>query len=238
MKIRLTGLVAMALASFVGSGNAASIPGQGTWETTLQARDLDGSVANGPEAFYDSALHITWLRLGTTNTISWATAKDWAEQNRFGLGGWRLPTTIDKGLPGCDWALTGGTDCGYNPDSSVSTGSEMAHLFFETLGNKSMYVPGTINFQSGFGPSNTGGFQNLRPDGYWSGSVYETASNQAWSFSVDRGVQGPSSFNLSMSALAVRDGDVISSVPESQTYALLLVGLGLIAGVAHRRNHQ
>ena len=38
---------------------AAGVSGQGTWETTLQARDInhDGTV----DAYYDSELHITWL---------------------------------------------------------------------------------------------------------------------------------------------------------------------------------
>ena len=39
---------------------AAPIIGQGTWETTLQARDLDGDLTT-TEAFYDTTLNITWL---------------------------------------------------------------------------------------------------------------------------------------------------------------------------------
>lgn len=45
-----------------GAAQALGVPGQGTWETTLQPRDLDGNAANGPEAFYDTVLDITWLR--------------------------------------------------------------------------------------------------------------------------------------------------------------------------------
>lgn len=37
---------------------AAPIPGQGTWETTLQGRDLDGNFGSF-EAYYDTVLDIT-----------------------------------------------------------------------------------------------------------------------------------------------------------------------------------
>lgn len=38
--------------------HADVIEGQGTWKTTLQARDLDGNPAT-IEAYYDTALDIT-----------------------------------------------------------------------------------------------------------------------------------------------------------------------------------
>lgn len=51
----------LALAFTLGSAAAEVIPGQGTWQQTLAARDLDGNLANGPEAWYDRTLGITWL---------------------------------------------------------------------------------------------------------------------------------------------------------------------------------
>lgn len=42
------------------SVHSVGIPGQGTWETTLQARDFDGNM-NTVEAYYDTVLNITWL---------------------------------------------------------------------------------------------------------------------------------------------------------------------------------
>lgn len=52
---------AAALACFCTGACADVIPGQGTWEQTLSARDLDGNPANGPEAWFDRTLGITWL---------------------------------------------------------------------------------------------------------------------------------------------------------------------------------
>ena len=41
--------------------HAVGIAGQGTWQQTLLGRDLDGNLGNGPEAWYDTTLNITWL---------------------------------------------------------------------------------------------------------------------------------------------------------------------------------
>lgn len=54
-------LMAFAIGTFgFSSLFAAPISGQGTWESTLQARDLDGNKST-VEAYYDTALGITWL---------------------------------------------------------------------------------------------------------------------------------------------------------------------------------
>jgi len=218
--------------TMMGAAHAAIEPDQGTWGLTLQARDIDkdGKV----DAYYDTALKITWLRAGSISTMNWSTADAWAKQDRFGLSGWRLPTTVDKGSDGCTWSETGGTDCGYNPDSSVATGSEMAHLFFVTLGNKSIYVPGTTDVQAGSGLSNTGHFKNLQSNGYWSGTGYAQYPNSAWRFGTDVGLQSLYYKPYGAYALAVRPGDVAAAVPEPETYALMLLGLGVVL-VARRR---
>jgi hypothetical protein len=46
---------------------AAPVPGQGPWETKLQARDIGGNpvaldAAGAVFFYYDTALNITWLR--------------------------------------------------------------------------------------------------------------------------------------------------------------------------------
>ena len=64
------------LASLGGLGaHAAPVSGMGTWESTLQGRDLDGNAGNGFEAYYDTALDLTWLADGnhalTSVTTLW-----------------------------------------------------------------------------------------------------------------------------------------------------------------------
>ncbi len=94
-----------------------------------------------------------------------------------------MPTTHVTTTNGsCDWSVKGGTSCGYNPLSDKDNGSEMAHLFFQSLGNKSYYVPGTTTVQAGWGLSNTGHFKNLQSFDYWSGTEYAPNSLSAWAF--------------------------------------------------------
>jgi hypothetical protein len=58
---RLLGAVCAAAFSVISMpSNAALVYGQGTWETTLQARDMDGNTST-IEAYYDTVLDITWL---------------------------------------------------------------------------------------------------------------------------------------------------------------------------------
>jgi len=219
----------------VGATQAAGVPGQGTWQTTLQARDIDKDGTT--DAFYDTALNITWLRAGSTEFMDWSTADAWAKLDRFGLSGWRLPTTHVTTADGsCDYSSTGGTSCGYNPLSDKASGSEMAHLFFQSLGNKSFYAPGTNDVQADWGLTNTGDFQNLQSN-YWSGTEYAPNSYFAWHFSTF-GIQHYANKPSSLWALAVRPGDVAAAVPEPQTYAMFLAGLGLMGFVARRFRKQ
>lgn len=56
------------------SVHAAAVTGQGTWETTLQARDLDGNGVT--DAFYDTSLDITWARQVSPVNGQWLFASN------------------------------------------------------------------------------------------------------------------------------------------------------------------
>jgi hypothetical protein len=206
----------------------AQIPGQGTWETTLLPRDIDGDAVT--DAFYDTALDITWLRDAGAGAGDRSAARAWANALVVGgVGGWRLPKTVDTGAPGCDWSFAGGTDCGYNVDPASS---EMAHLYYVTLGNLSFCPPGDATCaggpQAGGGLTNIGGFQNFNGTYYYSGTEYALYPNEAWVFSFYYGgVQTVLGDHLYWSAMAVRPGDV-AAVPEPQAYAMLLLGLAAL----------
>lgn len=143
--------LALAAACAGGSAQAAPVAGQGTWQSTLAARDIngDGTV----DAFHDETLNVTWLAdanaavgsafdtaLPGSGLMNWASARAWAAQlNVYGVTGWRLPTMLDTGAPGCDFSYSG-TDCGFGVQDisadSQTVYSELAHLYFVTLGNR------------------------------------------------------------------------------------------------------
>ena len=97
-------------------------------------------VDRGGGLIYDTDLNVTWLKnakaaFGSTydsadgstdGAMTWQNAMDWAANLSYydsirdvTYSDWRLPTTIDTGAPGCDYA-NGGTDCGYNINTATS----------------------------------------------------------------------------------------------------------------------
>ncbi|MHB1083301.1 MAG: PEP-CTERM sorting domain-containing protein [Thiobacillus sp.] len=238
MTIRTTLIASSLIAASLVSGAA---------HAALEGRDLDGDLATF-EAYYDTDLDITWLAdanyaktsgYDTDGLMTWAAADTWAAQLSFTDGvnvydDWRLPTITDTGTSGCNYANSG-TDCGYNVDPASS---EMAHLYFTELGNLSYYTTtgAVIGYAGGSNPNSTldnvGPFTNFQSYHYWSGTEYAPNTFYAWYFYTGSGYQsyGHGSFY----ALAVRPGDV-AAVPEAETYALMLAGLGLIGWRARRR---
>lgn len=219
--------------------HAASVSGQGTWETTLQSRDLDGNLSTA-EAYYDTALNITWLANGNASDMNWTDANTWAANlNINGYTGWRLPMIIDTGLPGCDYAYSG-TDCGYNVDTSTS---EIVHMWYITLGNKAYYdTTGNPN-QSGWGLTNTGPFTHiinvalLHPN-YWTATEYAPDTSRAWYFGVQLGNQEWDGKSAPHWVWAVHSGDVgaaVATVPVPAAVWLFGSGLLGLIGVARRK---
>jgi len=207
----------------------------------------------GGQAYYDTVLNITWLAnanlaasntfgvtgIAVNGTMTWAKANEWIaamnSANYLGVNDWRLPAVIDTGTPGCSSGYTG-TDCGYNVDLSTS---EMAHLYYSTLGNVGYYD--TLGNQTGgacyiapnFCLTSTGPFSNLQPDRYWTGTVYALApGSNVWLFYFRIGSQLAFLQDVaSFYAWAVRPGDIVA-VPA----ALWLFGSAMgVFGIVRRR---
>jgi hypothetical protein len=224
------------ISSALSTVQAAMISGQGTWESTLQGRDLDGNLSTA-EAYYDTSLNITWLAnanyAGTV--MNWTTANTWAANlNPYSsnITGWRLPTVTDTGTSGCDLAFTG-TDCGWNVNTATG---EMAHMFYTTLGDKAYYNTAGVGPQAGWGLTNTGPFSNVQSDDYWSATEYAPNTSGAWNFFFNYGLQNYYDKTGSRYAWAVHAGDVgASTVPVPAAAWLFGSGLLALIGMSGKR---
>lgn len=216
------------LALYVQTAVSLPIAGRGTWETTLLGRDLDGDPLTF-EAWYDAELGITWLGdayliyttgYDTDHTITWDDSVAWINylnaSNYLGHSNWRLPTLspVNGSEFLYDTTYDGSTDRAYNvsaPGSvySGSKSSELAYLFYNTLGNLSYYdLSGNPN-QPGNGLVNTGPFQNIQPTGYWTNVIYALVANGAWQVNMNSGFQDPDpTFATIYKPWPVHDGDI------------------------------
>ncbi len=193
----------------------------------------------GGQAVYDTDLNVTWLanaNLAASNTfgvsgissygsMTWNTAQSWIgamnTANYLGYNDWRLPVTVQPDATCSDqW---GSAFFGYN-----CTGSEMGHLFYNELGGVASSSILTTN------NTNLDLFQNVLSHYYWSGTEYAPDNSRAWSFLTNGGNQYAHHKDSIMFVWAVRPGQV-AAVPEPETYAMLLAGLGLLGFTARRR---
>jgi hypothetical protein len=236
-KLRSALTAALMVAPMISS--ATAMPGQGTWETTLEARDLNHDGVT--DAFYDKTLNLTWLAsLGRTQ-VEWTTANAWAQSLQMGgQSGWRLPKVTPTSS--CTYSAAGGTDCGANVNLfDLATGhvaSEVAHLWYVTLGNKAYAEPSTgMPMQQGWGLSNTAQFQNMTDATLLWSNANAADTTLAWYFDLGLGTQNVGRQYFSMAALAVHDGDV-AAVPEASALGMAFGGLALIWGVRRRQRRS
>ena len=183
----------------------------------LEGRTIAGTaVASGDSSAmfeFDPNLNITWLRDWNANgPMDWDTAKAWAAAlSPGGFTGWRLPSAADAG---------GSTTC-YGFDCS---NSEMGYMWYTELGNAHSLT-------------NTGDFQKFQSYIYWLDRI-QPGNGYPFAFYTGGGLagyQGDNAPGNPLYAVAVRNGDVLTAVPEPDTLATMLAGLIAVTLVARRR---
>ncbi len=185
-------------------------------------------------AYYDPDANLTWLANANAagTTMTWTDANTWAAGLTVaGVGGWRLPDTIDVGNDGATYTnLYQGVDYGYN----ITTHSEMSNMFYNVLGNLAKYdTAGDV--QEGRGLINTGPFSNIQAYYYWSVTEYEPNTSDAWYFKMHNGNQSYINKDGGLYyAWAIQSGDV-STVPVPAAAWLFGSALLGLIGVGKRK---
>jgi hypothetical protein len=181
----------------------------GSYTLTASDFEADGAATwNGANAFIDYL-----------NNISYA-----------GTNQWRLPAIIDTGAPGCSVPLNN-IDCGYNVDTSTG---EMATLYYDELAAKAIKdVHGNYQFDVA-GIPDTAIFDNEVRDIYWS-SLQSAHPGGAWIFATDDGVQLDGYSKTSHTYVWAVTSALAVPVPEADSVAMLMAGLGLLVLMGRRK---
>ncbi|MBF5040403.1 DUF1566 domain-containing protein [Methylophilus sp. 13] len=197
------------------------------------------TITNTPNFFSPTGSYrITASDFSSNGQTSWFGAMAYVNYlnsiNYAGSNQWRLPTVTDTGTAGCNYS-NNGTDCGYNSATNGTAKSdELAELYYQELGSKAIY-DANGDYQPDYGiqdPDNK--FINDKSSVYWSGTEYAPDPVVAWGFGSSSGFQYRGGKGYHFSAWAVSPGQ-IAAVPEPENVALLLAGLGLMAGVVRRK---
>ncbi|MDO9310517.1 MAG: PEP-CTERM sorting domain-containing protein [Nitrosomonas sp.] len=187
-------------------------------------------IDRGGGLIYDDVLNITWLAdanyaqtsgYDSDGRMNWSTANTWAANLSYGgYDDWRLPSALSQ-----DGSR--GICFGY------CTNSEMGHMFYNNLG-----AIADSSVLAGTDTANLALFTNLQSYLYWFGTVdaLDPAGYAFLFFTLD-GYQDYLIQDFELYAWAVRPGDV-AAIPEPETYAMLLAGLGLLGVAAKWRRRS
>ncbi len=168
-------------------------------------------------------------RIQLDGRMGWRAADTWASNLVYGgFSDWRLPSTTQPDQS-CSVSSVGvaGNQYGWGLNC---IGGEMGHLFHTDLGGNANQSVLNQTGDTSQQIANQALFFNMT-NVYWSEQYVE---GTAWTFAVLGGFQNWTFQSFSFYAVAVRPGDVISSVPEPHSLALALLAFGAMAVVRRR----
>jgi hypothetical protein len=166
---------------------------------------------------YDSDLALVWLDYSNSG-LRWPLQMSWVSGlNEPGVltytfnpgitvswkDDWRLPKSVDGPRK---FSYDGSTTAGFN-----ITSCELGHLYYISLGNLGYYDTegnarpgwGLPAGEQEYGLNNTGPFDNLISNRYWSSTEYAANPIHAWAFNMVYGMQINYGFKAAYSFLGI-----------------------------------
>jgi hypothetical protein len=188
-----------------------------TAQAAFQGRDATGAAsgsctragATKCTSYYDTILNITILNNWNLGTGTWsANAAPGSAQALAASAG-----LAASGLTG--WVLPTG-------DRGAAAGALNQYLsIWNSVGSSFAGLSGQ--------------FDGVQAVDYWSGTVFAPNPSSAWRFRAVSGIQFVGPQTSPLFAVAVLPGDVAAAIPEPQTYALMLMGLGAVLLARRKR---
>ncbi len=211
MHVKQKAVLAITTAALLGLASSAKAAFQGRLTNGTPSATCTASGATKCTYFFDTTLGITILNNWNLGTGLWsAGAAPGSAQALAASAG-----LTASGLTG--WVLPTG-------DGGAAAGAFNQY--------KSIYTSAGGSF-AGL----SGQFDGVQTGSYWSGTVAAPNSsfNNAWFFGPGGGGQLNGRQSSQLFAVAVRPGDVAAAIPEPQTYALMLLGLGALMLAARKQ---
>ena len=206
-RIQQIALATALLSSCLGSASAQNFQGRLADGTPSATCTVSGGTKCA--MFFNPTLNITILNNWNIGTGDWsATAAAGSAQALAASAGLSASGLTGWVLPTNDW--------------------------FEAAGPLRQYRSIWNEVGSSFAGL-SGQFEGVQSSRYWSVTEFAPNPTQVWWFRPGDGADGFTSKDNLFYAVAVRPGDVAAAVPEPQTYAMLLAGLGAMVVVVRRR---
>lgn len=205
-------------------GLVASLAMSGATQAALHDR--------GGGLIYDDVLNVTWLRDASYGAGSpYDNGGSATDGRMYWNNAAALVTNLTyhdsvRNITYDDWRL---------PKTMYYSGyitSELQSLYQRLLGE--LPQSGGLNVLATNHNSDYDLFVNIQPTFYWL-SDPTNSYDRAWYINMYNGTQNTNSTTEALAVWAVRDGDV-AAIPEADTWAMLLAGLGLIGAIARHKH--
>ena len=209
MSFKHKAATAATMAAFLGMAGTAQAAFQGRDATGAASATCTATGAGKCTYFYDTTLDITILNNWNLGTGTWsAAAAPGSAQALAASAGLAASGLTGWVLPTGDGGAAAGA---LNQYKSIwnSVGSSFAGL--------------------------SGQFDGVQTGFYWSGTVFAPDPSGAWAFNAVNGLQLGGPQGLPLFSVAVLPGDVAAAIPEPQTYALMLMGVGAVLLARRKR---